>query len=65
MPDKWQALEIQKGEGESKKFPDTSLASEAELTTQSRYGQCHCLNWQGLVTCSGAGRTVVGSGRTD
>ena len=31
MPDKWQALEVQKGEYKSEKFPDTSLASEAEL----------------------------------
>lgn len=31
MPSKWQALKVQKGEDESEEFPDTSLASEAEL----------------------------------
>ena len=31
MPDKRYALEVQKGKDESEEFPDTSLASEAEL----------------------------------
>lgn len=61
VPDKWQALEVQKGEDESKELPDASFASEAELAAQSRQGRRHCLNWHGLVTCSDAVRTVVGS----
>ena len=42
MPSKWQAFEVQEGEGESEELPDASLACEAEVGAQS--GQCrwHC-----------------------
>ena len=35
MPDERQALQVQKGKDESEEFPDTSLACEAELASQS------------------------------
>lgn len=43
MPDEWQALEVQKSKDESQEFPNTSLASEAELEAQSRQCRRHCL----------------------
>ena len=42
VPNKRQALEVQKGEDESKEFPDASLANEAELAAQSGQGRRHC-----------------------
>ena len=42
MPDKRQAFQVQECEDESEKFPDASLAYEAELATQSGQCRCHC-----------------------
>lgn len=64
VPYKWQALEVQEGDDESEELPDTSLASEAQLAAQSRQGRRHCLDWEGLVTCLDAVRTVVRTQRS-